>query len=107
MSGGVLRRSLTWSRPVAAIAAAHDISAGRSIPGGELHRIYDGGHGASQLPESLHRLGFAGDVEVEVRAGKMKVARDSAVAVIMTSACAGGVSAVSDHWSPSLYIGEE
>jgi hypothetical protein len=32
--------------------------------------MYDGGHGADQLPESLDRPAFAGDVDVAVRPGE-------------------------------------
>lgn len=35
-----------------------------------LDRLYDGGHGADQLPESFGRTGFAGDVNASVRSGE-------------------------------------
>jgi hypothetical protein len=35
--------------------------------------MYDGGHGAGQLPESLDWLGFATDVDAVVRPGKDRV----------------------------------
>src|SRR5690242_6008931 len=35
-----------------------------------LNGLYDGGHGADQLPESFGRTGFAGDVDAGVRSGE-------------------------------------
>lgn len=35
--------------------------------------MYDGSHGADQLPESLGWLGFASDVDAVVRPGKDRV----------------------------------
>src|SRR4051812_21401264 len=40
------------------------------ITAGPLAGMYDGGHGADELLESLDRLGFAGDVDVAVRSGE-------------------------------------
>jgi hypothetical protein len=38
----------------------------RRSRGAGLDGLYDGGHGADQLPESLDWLGFAGDVDAGV-----------------------------------------